>query len=29
MQLATKPLRGNHARAMNGKKEKGISITVV
>jgi hypothetical protein len=29
VQLATKPLRGNHARAMNGKKEKGISITVV
>ena len=29
VQLATKPLKGNHARAINGKKEKGISITMV
>ena len=29
VQLATKPIRGNNPKANNGKKEKGISITVI
>lgn len=29
VQLMSKPIKGNHSKVMNGKKEKGISITVV